>query len=98
MAEQAALAAVGTSEPPGPKPEMESITAGIPVQCGDWRIRLGSTGAITSLVRSRGGTPARNPTTDWASEENPIGAFLYQTFTSGRSSTQAETDGALLLR
>lgn len=86
---QAALAAVGTSEPPGPKPEMESVKAGVPVQCGDWRVRLGSTGAITSLVHGANVDSAR-PTTDWASEEHPIGEFVYQTFTSGNSSIQAK--------
>ena len=85
---QAALAAFGTSEPPGPKPEMESVTAGVPVQCGDWRVRLGSTGAITSLVRSEGVDSAS--TTDWASETHPIGEFVYQTFTSGNSSIHAK--------
>ena len=73
----AALAAVGTAEPPSPKPNMESVQAGAPVQCGDWRIRLGSTGAVTSLVNSAG------KGADWASEVHPIGEFLYQTFTSG---------------
>ena len=96
MAEQAALAAVGTSEPPGPKPEMESVKAGVPVQCGDWRVRLGSTGAITSLTRSGGLDSAHIPATDWASETHPIGEFVYQTFTSGKYPVQAETDGGLL--
>lgn len=65
---------------PVPTANMKRVNAGEAVQCGDWTLKLGSTGAVVSLVN----TATKGATTvDWASEEHPVGQFVYQTFTSG---------------
>lgn len=68
------------AHPVVPTPEgMKAVVSpvGAALQCGAWTVKLGSSGAMTSLVRKD------KPSVDWASESKPIGEFRYQTFTSG---------------
>eukprot|EP01043_Picozoa_sp_COSAG02_P002520 COSAG02_NODE_58_length_43613_cov_235.901572_12_plen_269_part_00 len=60
---------------------MKKVNAGEAVDCGDWTLKIGSTGALVSLVNTA--TGMGETTVDWASEDHPVGQFLYQTFTSG---------------
>ena len=71
-----ALAAIATVVPPTADPSMKTAAAGTPLKCGAWTVKLGATGAITSLVHSAAKT-------DWAAKAKPLGEFKYQTFTSG---------------
>ena len=61
---------------PVPTAQMKRVNAGEAVQCGDWALKLGSTGAVVSLVNTA--TLKGATTSDWASEEHPIGQFVYQ--------------------
>lgn len=61
---------------PVPTASMKKVNAGEAVECGDWTLKLGSTGAVTSLVNTATATGAA--TLDWASEEHPLGQFVYQ--------------------
>ena len=49
--------------------------------CGAWNVKLGSSGAMISLVHTS------HPAVDWASKGKPIGEFRYKTFTSGDFNT-----------
>lgn len=61
---------------PVPIASMKRVTAGEVLECGDWTLKLGITGAVTSLVNTATATGAE--TLDWASEEHPLGQFVYQ--------------------
>lgn len=66
---------------PAPTADMKEVNAGEALECGDWTLKIGSTGALTSLINTAIGVG--ETAVDWASENHPVGQFVYQTFTSG---------------